>query len=91
MENPHLILGVSKNATLEDIKKAFRGLARKYHPDTAPDGGNIEKFRAVCEAYECLTKPKIKIVVVDTQSDLRGVDGSQALESMLRAFGVVKT
>lgn len=46
------ILGVSKNASADEIKKAFRRLAIQYHPDK--QGGNEEKFKEVNEAYEVL-------------------------------------
>jgi len=50
------ILGVSKNATKDEIKKAFRQLALKYHPDKNPDNRKWaeEKFKEVAEAYEIL-------------------------------------
>ncbi len=49
------ILGVPKQASEEDIKKAFRKLARKYHPDVAKDKkGAEEKFKEINEAYEVL-------------------------------------
>jgi DnaJ-class molecular chaperone len=47
------ILGVSKTATKEEIKKAYRGLARKYHPDLNPGKKDTEeKFKEVQEAHE---------------------------------------
>lgn len=46
------ILGVSKDATAEDIKKAYRDLAHKYHPDK---GGDAEKFKEINEAYQTLS------------------------------------
>jgi curved DNA-binding protein len=50
------ILGVSKTATPEDIKKTFRKLARKYHPDVNPgDAAKAEKFKEISEAYEVLS------------------------------------
>lgn len=50
------ILGVSKNATKEEIKKAYRRLARKYHPDLNPDNKESEeKFKEVQEAHEVLS------------------------------------
>lgn len=51
-------LGVARDATEEDIKKAFRKLARKYHPDVAKDKkGAEEKFKEVNEANEVLSDP----------------------------------
>lgn len=53
------ILGVDKTATQDDIKKAFRKLARKYHPDLHPDdAGAKEKFQAINEANEVLGDPE---------------------------------
>jgi curved DNA-binding protein len=52
-------LGVSKNATQEEIKSAFRKLARKYHPDTAKDKKSAEeRFKEINEAYEVLSDPE---------------------------------
>ncbi|MEO8937698.1 MAG: DnaJ domain-containing protein, partial [Burkholderiaceae bacterium] len=45
-------LGVAKNATEEEIKKAYRRLAMKHHPDRNSDAGSEEKFKAAKEAYE---------------------------------------
>jgi molecular chaperone DnaJ len=49
-------LGVNKNSSAEEIKKAFRALAHKHHPDKA--GGNAEKFKEINEAYQVLGDPK---------------------------------
>src|SRR5581483_4808125 len=50
------ILGVPRTASEEDIKKAFRKLARKYHPDVNPgDKSSEEQFKKINEAYEVLS------------------------------------
>lgn len=49
------VLGIGRNATDEEIKKAFRKLAFSYHPDHNRDGGAGEKFKEVNEAYEVLS------------------------------------
>ena len=50
------VLGVSKSATDDDIKKAYRKMAMKYHPDTNQgDKDSEEKFKEVSEAYEVLS------------------------------------
>jgi molecular chaperone DnaJ len=52
-------LGVSRDATLEEIKRAYRRLARQYHPDVNPgDKQAEEKFKAINEAYEVLSDPE---------------------------------
>src|SRR6202167_6867722 len=51
----YAILAVQRDATAEDIKKAFRKLARQYHPDVAKDKKSAEeKFKEINEAYEVL-------------------------------------
>src|SRR5271156_1292189 len=53
------VLGVKKSASTDDIRKAFRKLARKYHPDVNPgDKGAEEKFKVLSEANDVLSDPK---------------------------------
>src|ERR687890_659283 len=52
------ILGVSRDATPEQIKKAYRRLAMKLHPDVASEPDAAERFKSVAEAYEVLQDPK---------------------------------
>ncbi|MCS7016182.1 MAG: molecular chaperone DnaJ [Gemmatales bacterium] len=53
------VLGVARNATEEEIKRAFRELAKRYHPDRNPgDEEAAKKFKEVSEAYEVLTDPE---------------------------------
>jgi curved DNA-binding protein len=58
MKNPYDILGVDRNASNDDIKKAYRKLAKKYHPDKSE--GNEERFKEIADAYDTLTDPKKK-------------------------------
>ena len=66
------VLGISKNASEDEVKKAFRKLAVKYHPDK--EGGSEEKFKEINEAYEVL-KDKQKRQRYD-QFGHAGVGGS---------------
>ena len=51
----YFITGVPKKATEKEIKKAFRGLALKYHPDKSSEPDAVDKFREIAEAYEVLS------------------------------------
>jgi molecular chaperone DnaJ len=52
------VLGVPRNATEEEIKRAYRQLARQYHPDLNPDPQAADKMREINEAYEVLSDPE---------------------------------
>ena len=54
----YAILGVDRGANAEDIKKAYRKLARKYHPDVSKEPNAEEKFKEMAEAYETLKDPE---------------------------------
>ena len=76
-KNYYKILGVAANATSDQIKAAYRKLARKYHPDLNPqDKDANSKFQEVNEANEVLSDPK-KRKAYD-QYGLHWKDGSQA-------------
>ena len=52
------ILGINKDATEDEIKKAYRTLAKKYHPDISTEPNAEEKFKEVQKAYDCLSDPE---------------------------------
>ncbi len=65
------VLGVDRNATEDDLKRAYRKLARKYHPDVNKDDPQAEeKFKEINEAYSVLSDPKTR-----AQYDQFGHDG----------------
>lgn len=54
--NYYVLLGVAQDADADTIRSAFRGLARRYHPD-AGEGSSADRFREVLTAYETLNDP----------------------------------
>ena len=92
----HQILGVSIDASKQDIKKAYRTMAKKYHPDK--NGGDGTQFKKIQEAYEALTKPKPVMVQTSVPIGVRLIkgiinkDGSATFHfSFQNIFGVVYT
>jgi len=86
------VLGVQRNATLEDIKKAFRELALKYHPDRVPaeqKKAAEEKFKEISEAYAVLSDSQ-KRALFD-QYGHSGIDQKYAQEDIFRGadFGSI--
>lgn len=57
-EDYYSLLGVSKNASLDEIKRAYRQLAMKWHPDRNKDPGAEEHFKRINEAYAVLSNPE---------------------------------
>lgn len=78
------VLGVSRNATDDEIKRAYRKLAKKYHPDLNKEPGAAEKFKEVNEANEVLSDPK-KRQAYD-QFGFAGVDPNSASGSGFGGF-----
>jgi molecular chaperone DnaJ len=86
------ILGVSRNATQDEIKKAYRKLARQYHPDLNPNNKEAEeKFKEITEAYQVLSDPeKRKMYDQYGHAAFSGAGGQDInidIEDILRNFG----
>jgi molecular chaperone DnaJ len=72
--NYYEVLDVSANATDDEIKRAFRALARKYHPDANPDDpAAVERFKEINDAYETLRDPERR-----RRYDMFGPEGASA-------------
>ena len=80
MENLYNILGVSPTATAEEIKKAYRTLAMRHHPDRNPHSGSEIRFNAIKTAYELLSDPKKRAeynqslnnrIIIDPDNEVR--------------------
>lgn len=57
MENLYNVLGVAPNATNDEIKKVYRSLAMRYHPDRNDAPGADVRFKSITKAYEILSDP----------------------------------
>ena len=80
------ILGVARDATPEQIKKAYRRMAMKVHPDVAPEPDAAEKFKQINEAYEVLRDPQ-KRDIYDRGGDPLGAGGMGGMGGFGPGFG----
>lgn len=79
-------LNLSKDANADDIKKSYRRLARKYHPDVSKEEGAEENFKAVQKAYEVLSDPERR-AHYDRTGQTRQEDPERAaMEMLAQAF-----
>lgn len=80
-KNYYEVLGVSKDADAKEIKKAYRTLAMKYHPDKNSSPGGEEKFKEINEANECLSDPDRRRNYDATGSDEQQMHGGNYNQS----------
>jgi len=86
-------LGVSKNASADEIKKAYRKLSKKYHPDINKEPGAEEKYKEVQEAYETLMTNTVLLepTVVLVELVVSAVSMGQEVSVVLRIFSQVSS
>lgn len=82
IRDPYEVLGVKHDATPEEVKKAYRSLARKYHPDLNPDNAEAEaKMNEINEAYDRITNPEKYVRSDARQGAAHGHNPSTGAES----------
>ncbi len=85
MSDYYNTLGVARNASPEDIKKAFRKLASQHHPDK---GGDTKKFQEIQAAYETLSDPQKRAAYDNPQPQFQQFGGMPpGFEDLMNAFG----
>ena len=82
----YAVLGVARDATPEEIKRAYRKLARELHPDVNPDPATQDRFKHVTAAYEVLSDPD-KRQMFDLGGDPRGGGGAGFGDAQGFGFG----
>jgi molecular chaperone DnaJ len=82
LENLYNILGVSPTATTDEIKKAYRSLAMRHHPDRSSHSNSEIRFNAIKTAYELLSDPKKRAeynqslnnrIIIDPENEARAL------------------
>src|SRR5688572_16204552 len=81
------ILGVERAASEEDIKKAYRKLARKYHPDVSKEADAKERFQEVSEAYAALRDKERRAAYASLGSGFRPGEDFRAPPDWFDRFG----
>ena len=86
MENLYNILGVAPTATAEEIKKSYRSLAMRYHPDRATHPGAEIRFNAIKTAYELLSDPKKRAEYNQSLNNRIIIDAEDEAQSLWAAL-----
>jgi curved DNA-binding protein CbpA len=81
--DPYVLLGVSRGATAAEIRRAYRGLAARFHPDRDPGADARDKFRRISEAYDVLSDSAKRAAF-----DMGGAPRSAARPTTVRTFQV---
>lgn len=85
MKDPYAVLGTSKNASADDIKKAYRKLAKQYHPDLNPGNADAAaRFKDISAAYDLLSDPDKRVRFDRGEIDAGGQERAEA--SFYRAY-----
>lgn len=83
MKDYYNILGVNRNSSADEIKKAYRKLSKQFHPDVNPEGG--DKFKEIAEAYDVLSDPNKK-QQYDNPNPFGGGNGFGGFEDFFDLF-----
>lgn len=79
MRDPYVVLGVKRDASADDLKAAYRKLAKQYHPDLNPGNAPIEaKFKEISAAYDLLSDPEKRVRFDRGELDAHGNERPQA-------------
>lgn len=79
VDDPYTVLGVARDAAAEDIRKAYRRLAKQWHPDTNPDKPGAEaRFKAISAAYALLSDPELRARFDRGEIDAAGAERAPA-------------
>lgn len=78
MRNHYEVLGLTSNASMDDVKKAYKKMAMKWHPDKNKSPEATEKFKEITEAYTKITNP---------EADIENLDINDIINSLFSEFG----
>ncbi|AHM59250.1 Chaperone protein DnaJ [Flammeovirgaceae bacterium 311] len=91
MASPYQILGIKAGASNAEIKNAYRGLAKKYHPDISKEPDAESKFIEITEAYELLTEgPPIAESAIDFSDEVLSLDYEDIRRERARAYAKMR-